>query len=308
MYCVLKTMALYLSRFSSLQEPASKLFNMGHICSQPPYPSVESEPLHVAFNPGGMWEYPMEQRVGLDYRKTSGRNQDTVLARLLTHQDHLTPKYRKLTGVLLATSLFQLNESPWLEHHFSPDTIYVPSPARSDRGLQQWCPRVRCSLLPKTDAKKDSVVQSDNIAAFGVLVLELEADRQALWTEEDTYWLSGERSNQVRLARILKSWEDLISDGYRGVAKACLEFDSLVENTSHMEIGHDKKGIAVIYKCIVEPLFFQMMKSYGKLGPLFKDMFGPGRGLGPAMNLSAYSTAKRILFDDDESLPKPDDQ
>lgn len=259
-----------------------------------------------------MWEYPVNSGTGSDPPSSPGRDQYTALDSLLTHQDHLTPKYRKLIGVLLAASLFQLGNSPWIEQQLAPDTIFVPSRAPDRARLQQWCPRVVCSLLPKNDVERDDeselMIRSDTIAAFGVLVLELEADRQAPWDPSDSDWLSGEKSNQVRLARVLKSWEELISDDYRGVARACLEFSSLVDNVNHSEIEADKKSLAVIYKCILEPLFRHMMKSFGNLGPLFKGMFGPVRGLAAPMNLSASSTAKRILFDDDESTSKPDDR
>jgi hypothetical protein len=156
--------------------------------------------------------------------------------------------------------------------------------------------------------KKDTKLQSDNIAAFGVLVLELEANRKANWTPDDEDWLLGEKSNHVRLARILKSWEDLVSDDYRRVAKACLEFDSLTESLDHPDIVSERKGHAVIYKCILEPLFHHIMKSFGNLGPLFKGMFGPGRSLTSPMNISPSVTAKRVLFDDDDGLPTLDDQ
>jgi hypothetical protein len=249
-----------------------------------------------------MWEYPTDSNAGFDSTTSFGRDQYIALDDLLTHQDHLTLKYRKLVGVLLAASLFQLSDSPWIEQHLGANTIFVPPP--DNTRLHQWCPRVTCTLVPKTVTG----LQSDNIAAFGVLVLELEADRKADWTKVDNDWISGEKSNQVRLARILKTWEDLISDDYRGVAKACLEFDSLIENLDHPDIESDRKGLAVVYKCILEPLFRHTMKSFGNLTPLFKGMFGPGRSLSAPMSLSPSITAKRVLFDDDDSLSKRDDQ
>ncbi|KAI1089240.1 hypothetical protein F5B19DRAFT_467985 [Rostrohypoxylon terebratum] len=295
----------------SYDEPSPEPFDFGEICSQYPVNSAESDILRIAFNPDGMWAYPVDNSAGVDSFLNSDRYQYASLDSILIHQDCLTPKYRKLIGVLLAASLFQLGDSPWIEQQLKPDTIFVPLPPDRAR-LQQWCPRVICDLLPKDDEEKDEekelMLQSDTIAAFGVLVLELEADRQAPWDPSDNDWLSGEKSNQVRLARILKSWEELISDDYRGVARACLEFTSLIDYVNHSDIGADKKGLAIIYKCILEPLFRHMMKSFGTLGPLFKGMFGPVRSLSAPMNLSASSTAKRILFDDDEATSKPADQ
>lgn len=263
--------------------------------------------VHIAFNSLSMWEHvPPDHSAGSDSTGIySGQDgQFKSLEDLLNHEDLLKLKYRKLAGVLLASSLFQLSGSPWIEQYLGPDTIFVPLP--NNKQLHQWCPHIVCTLAPKETTK----LQSDDIAAFGVLVLELEANRKAPWTREDTDWISGQRSNHVRLARILKAWEDVVSDDYRDVAKVCLEFDSLVESLDHPDIVSDQKGIAVIYKCILEPLFRQLMNSFGRLAPLFDGIFNPChlRSL-TAMRLSASNTAKRVLFDDDdESMSKPDDR
>lgn len=254
--------------------------------------------LHVAFNSDGMWA--LNNGGGLDSPPLFGGEQS--LDHLLSHKDGLTLKYRKLAGVLLAASMFQLSDSPWMEQHFDPKRIFVPSP--DNKQLQQWCPRTLCTLVPKNDTR----FQRDNIAAFGVLILELEADRKANWTAGDEDWISGEKSNHVRLARILKTWNDLVSDDYRTVAKACLEFDSLIQILDHPDIVPERKHLAIIYKCILEPLFRHIMKSFGNLAPLFKGMFGPGQSFTAPMNISPSVTAKRVLFDDDDSLPKHDDQ
>lgn len=248
-----------------------------------------------------MWEHPSDNRAASDPTLYFGGDKYEALDHLLNHKDLLMLKYRKLVGVLLASSLFQLSNSPWIAQRLGPDTIFVPLP--DNRRLHQWCPQVICTLAPKENIN----LQSDDIAAFGVLVLELEANRQAPWTEADNEWGSREKSNLVRLARILRAWEDIVSDDYRGVAKACLEFDILVKGLDHPDILSEQKGLAVIYKCILEPLFRHLLRSFGNLTPLFEGMFGPWRSLAPAMSLSPSNTAKRVLFDD-ESLSTPDDQ
>ncbi|KAI0437238.1 hypothetical protein F4803DRAFT_556191 [Xylaria telfairii] len=285
--------------FTRLSEKPSQVdYRLSNICSPSLAATTASEQLHFGFNSDGIWEYPVNHSGTFDRSIYYDGDQYMTLAKYLTHQDLLTPKFRKLVGVLLASSLFQLSDSPWIEQHLSPDTIFVPAP--NNARLQEWCPRITCTILPKEETQ----IQSDHIAAFGVLVLELEADRQAPWTEMDNDWISGERSNHVRLARILKSWEDLISDDYRGVAKACLEFDSLIESLDHPDIMPDKKALAIIYKCILEPLIRHLSKSFGRLSYLFQGRFGRGRSL----VAKPSAAAKRALFDDDESLAKLDDQ
>ncbi len=255
--------------------------------------------LHVSFNSEGMWA--SNDPTGLDPRSLLGPG-ELSLDHYFAESDGLTLKYRKLASVLLAASMFQLSDSPWFQHHLGTECIFMPSP--DNKRLQQWCPRILCTLVRNSCTG----LQSDSIAAFGVLVLELEANRKASWTTDDEDWITGEKSNHVRLARVLKTWEDLVSDDYRRVAKACLEFDSLVEGLDHPDIVPERKGLAIIYKCILEPLFRHVTKSFGNLAPIFKGMFGPGRSLTAPMDISPSITAKRVLFDDDDSVPERDDQ
>jgi len=252
----------------------------------------------VAFNSDGMWA--SNNGAEVDSPPLFGGEQS--LDHLLTHKDGLTLKFRRLTGALIAASMFQLSDSPWIEQHLEPESIFVPP--EDNKRIQQWYPRTLCTLVPQ----KDTGLQGDNIAAFGVLVLELEADRKANWIADDEDWLSGEKSNHVRLARVLNSWTDLVSDEYRKIAKSCLDFDVLIESLDHAKIIPERKGLAIIYKCILEPLFHRITTSFGNLAPIFSGMFGPSRSFTVPMNISPSVTAKRVLFDDDGDLPKRDDQ
>ncbi|KAL3952900.1 hypothetical protein ACCO45_012843 [Purpureocillium lilacinum] len=176
----------------SLDSPSPDPLFVDHICSCSS-PNLEGcEVLHVAFNTRGVWA--SDHDVGPDTTPQQGTEQP--LDRLLSHGAGLTLKYRKLAGMLLLASLFQLIDSPWIEPHLGPECIFLPAPGSTQ--IQQWCPRVLCTLAPRKDVKS----QSDSIAAFGVLVLELEANLQAGWTDDDTDWppTTGERSNHVRLA------------------------------------------------------------------------------------------------------------
>ncbi|KAM0544220.1 hypothetical protein ACHAPJ_011909 [Fusarium lateritium] len=275
----------------SLDEPSKEIFCFDHICSPTPTRDAIANTLHVAFNLEGMWitngdnNHEIHSPVGGEHS----------LEYHLTHNIRLTLKQRKLAGVLLAASLFKLSDSPWIQQHLEPECIFVPSP--KNRPLEQWCPRIHCTLVPRQDAR----LQSDNIAALGVLVLELEADRKADWDLDDEDCFTGERSNRVRLARMLQGWKDEVSDDYRRIAEACLNFDSLVENLDHSDIVKERKGLAVIYSRILEPLFRYITSSFGDLKPLFQGMFGPGRSLTSPINISSAVTAKRVLFDDDDT-------
>ena len=112
----------------------------------------------------------------------------------------------------------------------------------------------------------------------------------------------------MRLARVLKTWEDLVSDDNRRVAKVWLKFDSLIEGLDHPDIISERKGLVIIYQCILKSLFHHVMKSFGNLALIFKGMFGSGRSLIAPMNISPSITVKCVLFDDDYSMPEHDDQ
>ncbi|SPN98624.1 uncharacterized protein DNG_01669 [Cephalotrichum gorgonifer] len=285
----------------SPEEPeiSSSPFDFSHLCSN----SLEKEKLQFSFNSQGMWEQALDNSAELDHTFHFSGESYSPLDELLTYEDPLKLKYRELTAVLLASSLFQLSDSPWIERQFGPDTILVPPP--DNKRIHQWCPQVVCDLSPKQNITR----QGDSIAAFGVLLLEIEADRKVPWTEEDHDWDSGERSNHVRLCRALRLLKDFVGDNYRHAAKACLEYDKLVEMLDHRDIKPDRKGLAVIYKCILEPLIRQLVINFSGIVPLFKEMVGPWHRFAPRKIIPASRTAKEVfLFDDDESSRRPDEQ
>jgi hypothetical protein len=144
----------------------------------------------------------------------------------------------------------------------------------------------------------------DDIAAFGVLLMELVANEEASWDKDDVeYGLDGQ-SNSVRLARILEQWEEDLSDGYRRVGRACLKFESLVATFDDDEIGSDLKCFAIIYKFIVDPLFRCLLHEFGETYELFHGIRGPWCPLSAAVDLSPRRTAKLVLFDDLETKDK----
>lgn len=237
---------------------------------------------------------------GLESSAILGREQ--LLGHLLTHKNGLNLKYRKLTGVLLAASMFFLGDSPWIGPDLGSETIFVPPP--DNKQLQQWCPRLSCTIGPNRNTRP----QSDSIAALGVLVLELEANRKANWTADDEDRLLGEKSNRRRLARILKSWEDLVSDDCRSVATACLEFDNLIASFDYPKRVSGKKRHAVIYKFILEPLFRHAMGSFKSLTPVFHEMFCCDRTLTAPINIAPSIPAMRVMFDDENLSPNTEEQ
>ncbi|ESU17319.1 hypothetical protein FGSG_13789, partial [Fusarium graminearum PH-1] len=263
-----------------LGEPLEEIFSFGHICSPTPTDNAKADALNVAFNLEGMWI----TNSNTENEQHSLAGEQHSLDYHLTHDTKLTLKQRRLVGVLLAVSLFKLSDSPWIQQHLYPDCIFVPSPATKQ--LRRWFPRIYCTLEPRQDAG----LQSDKIAAFGILVLELEVNRRAYWVDDDTKPWNGKRSNRERLSQILYVWKDDVTDDYRRIADACLDFDNLVDDLHNSDIVTERKELAVIYRHILEPLFKCSMSSFGELKPIFEGMLGGSRLLAPPMSKSSDMT------------------
>ncbi|KAF5583569.1 peptidase S8 [Fusarium pseudocircinatum] len=150
---------------------------------------------------------------------------------------------------------------------------------------------------------------SDNIAALGVLIMELEARRKASWTAEEKDEVSKERPNISRLNRILEDldWEGDVDDNYREIAKACLEFNSLVNSLDQPRISADRKGLAIIYVKILVPLYDRLVNSFRESANVFADIFngmlGPGRPLASPVSKPLAAGERVILFDDEDATP-----
>lgn len=226
------------------------------------------------------------------------------LAHYLSDLDSFPFMHRKLVSVLLAGSMFQLSETPWIEPHLDPEYIFLPMPIDGD--LQQWCPRIRCNL----ELRQATPSQSGNIAALGVILMELEGLHESKWRDRDQDWISGQRSNHFRLFRMLeeKQWKDRVTDGCRQIARACLEFDGLVDDLEHPKIIGQRKSLAAFYKYILTPLYVDATSGFGDLKPLVKGMFGPERFSVPPASTRLETTKSLILFDDDNSVANEKDK
>jgi hypothetical protein len=137
------------------------------------------------------------------------------------------------------------------------------------------------------------------VAALGILVLELEAGESAEWAKDDIDWENGKRSNQVRLGRLLEEWKDM-RDAYRHVGEACHNLELLVETFEHEDVDDDLKYQAVVYKCIVEPLFQILYMDHGSDTQLFESIPSPRGDITVSTSQLLSKVAKRELFDDFE--------
>ncbi|KAK2752267.1 pfs domain-containing protein [Colletotrichum kahawae] len=114
----------------------------------------------------------------------------------------------------------------------------------------------------------------EDIAALGVLVLELEANLEAEWTKDDEDYETAIKLHRARLYRILKEWKGELPDRYHSVGSACFRFEKLVEDFDHPEIDQGLRDLAILYKCIVNPLFRQLVSDFGDAERLFQGIPG----------------------------------
>lgn len=265
--------------------------NLGYICAQTATQGTESQIPHRAPNPSTEWEQMTED----DSEPESSIS--SVLDDVLNERHTLSNMHRKLLGVLLACSLLQLYDTPWIQQQWRRDTLYLPPGRPCEEQLPHWHPQVNCTLSPRASRG----IHGDDIAAFGILLMELEANDEAIWSDEDVDWLLQTKSNHSRLARILRVWKNDVREGYRKIGKACLDFENLVSGINDPMIPRDMSCLAVIYKSILDPLFRYLVDDFGDTRKLFRGIAGPWGNLSATVGLSSSHASKRALFDDFET-------
>lgn len=201
---------------------------------------------------------------------------------------------RKIVGLLLACSLFQLCGSPWLQHGFERENIHILPNNSSINPLEYWRPHISCDLSPGHSQRS----LSEDVAALGVLILELEANLSAGWTDDDEDYETGTKSNRTRLSRILKQWRGDVTDFYYGVGSACFRFENLVEDFDHPKIEQSLRSLAILYKCIVNPLYQKLVSDFGFAERLFDGVSGLSV---PSRQKKTLAIPPLILYDDLES-------
>ncbi|RFU75778.1 hypothetical protein TARUN_6537 [Trichoderma arundinaceum] len=147
---------------------------------------------------------------------------------------------------------------------------------------------------------------SEDVAALGVLILELETNASAEWTDDDKDYETGTKSNVTRLCRILRDWKGELTDSYREVGSTCSRFEYLMENFDdpiegfyHTNIDHDQRSLAILYKRIVNPLYQQLVSDFGIAERLFEGISSLSV---PVRQKRVPTTGTLVLYDDVESI------
>ncbi|KAF5645877.1 uncharacterized protein FTJAE_2307 [Fusarium tjaetaba] len=172
----------------SFDRPPNVTFDPGDIFFLESSNLKRSGILHFAFNEDFIWIQNAGGEVPSPSSSVGEETLDLHLGNLYT----FPPMHRRMTSVLFAASMFQLSDTPWIDPRLDLARAFLPMPI--DEDLQQWYPRIYCNL----ELGQTTSPQSDNIAALGVLLMQLEAARKSEWLPDaDEDWLTGQRSNQI---------------------------------------------------------------------------------------------------------------
>ena len=262
-------------------------FLPAQFCEPTTVPKCQPEIKHIVFNETAMWE-----QHNTPNPEPEPSTPNNSLKTLLGSQ-YFSPKNRELLSYLLASALFRLYGSPWIRKRLGDDTVFLYPRDRGSR-FHQWRPHVHCALASTENGRNDQN-NREYMAAFGVLVMELQAGESAEWTDDDLDWDTNTKSNQVRLGRILQEWKEMVPDGYRHVSRACHEFERLIGSFPDNNVACHLKSLAIVYKCILEPLFHILERNFGGDAQLFKGIPSLREGLSPS---KAAEQKSFELFDD----------
>lgn len=206
---------------------------------------------------------------------------------------------RDIVGVLLVCSLFRLCGSPWLQHGFDGENIFLlPDKNPVSKLGFPWRPHISCDLSRHYSPRS----LPEDVASLGVLILELKTNFSAGWVEDDEEYDTGIKSNRSRLYRILDEWKGDLTDFYRNLGSACFQFEILVEGFDNPKIDQSLRSLAILYKCILNPLFQKLVTDFAVAECLFQGISGLSI---PTRQKRAEAAGRVLLYDDWESA-QPD--
>jgi hypothetical protein len=251
--------------------------------------------MHIGFNESTMWKI-LRTDESLVTRKPEN-------IKVLDRQ-RLNSTSSKLLEVLLACSLLQLYGSPWIQaQRWQWKNIHLHEYPNDENPLHQVQPHLLCILSEKAGAAND--IDNETVAAFGVLLMELESNEMADWEDVEDDLEFGAPSDQLRLGMALEMWVRHVRDGYRAIAQACYDFPSLVNEVECDMLGPQLKRMAVICNCILRPLYNLLLTDHSDTAALFEGTSGLLRSLHTPINITSSKAAKQVLFDDFEAENLP---
>lgn len=261
----------------------------------------QAAPRHicVAFDEEGIWDD--EIRDGAAHNPVG----DPTLRELILRRRHnvnledfeLKAQEKRILELLVACSLLNLDTSHWIRLGLDMDKISVHVEKTASDLLTRWKPHITCSLQTVDDEDDENSV----VLSFGLLLMEMEANRAVEPTERDKDWDSrGGISQDSMLRRILEEWADDVEDDYKDIATSCLLFRQLAERFYDPLLTQDTKRTGAIYKYILAPLLRLVTRKFRKLPQLFSNIPKSAWSHSASINHSfgqPTSTSDLVLFD-----------
>lgn len=209
---------------------------------------------------------------------------------------------RKIVELILACSLLHLNTSHWLQAAWEMDNIliYAGQPNAEDP-LKRWRPFIACSLESSSHPTVDHEDIQD-VLSFGLLIMEMEARLKVLPTDDDKDWETGLPSKDSMLKRVLadSKWRGEVEDGYKRIAKACLEFRDRVDKFYDPVLPEDMKRTAALYRYILAPLHELVTQRFNSASLCSNGFPSPSESSSSPFSRGLIQScgSRLVLFDD----------
>jgi hypothetical protein len=188
------------------------------------------------------------------------------------HQHAIKPNIseadRKRLTVILARSLLYLYGSPWIQHSFSLEKLFICTTDLASLNGQH--PYLHCSIPVHEDPDQTEEPHQDiwahpHVIAFGLRLLEIESGSLIAPEEEDRDLEFDRIAPYYTLDRALQGLQGdgrRVEDPYLNVAESCLNFDDKLTSITVPTLSPEQNYRLAIYKFIVTPLLEQLIQRF----------------------------------------------
>lgn len=191
--------------------------------------------------------------------KIQAKGVDTSLASLLQRARKFRPKEKLILSVILANSLLQFCESPWLNKEWSKEHIsFFPSLSKQDVEILRPYLTIK---FQNTELEEEidpfRVHPNPSVLALGILLLEIELESPIEGKrgekDLDDDGMPTVNSDHFTALRLFEDMSDNLYKNYRQAIAACLKCDFYDEETGNPSLD-DPHFRQAIYNTIVRPL------------------------------------------------------
>jgi hypothetical protein len=290
--------------------PLNRTISRHIFCSQRELLNSSSSNIHLAFDHEGMWlDTGPEKSVGTMSVPAAAPSLWELLARGSSdspmHEvdnSGFDPEDRKIVELLLACSLLHLNTSHWLQLGWNTDNILIyPMEPNAQNPLKRWRPFISCALDSSSSAT-DEPEDIRDVLSFGLLIMEMEAKLKVSPTDAPKDWDTGLISTDSMLNWALtdSKWKGKVEDGYKRIAKACLDFRERVDKFYDPDLPKDMKRTAALYRYIIAPLHELITQRFSSASLCSQDFPDPSKSASSlyGRGLSHSCGSGLVLFDD----------